>query len=185
MNWIRRSRGRDARYLRIYVNDHRAGAAGGIALAGRCARNNRSSALGVEMRNLVAELHSDQESLARIARHLKVAENPAKRLVMRLGEASSRWKFNGRLVEYSPLSRLLELELLLAGIDAKRSLWSALKSGAVSLPSDIDLNDLEHRASDQRARLRPYHREAAECALAGYSKGWSAANFSPRTIPSG
>jgi hypothetical protein len=153
------------RYLRIYLNDHRAGATGGISLARRCQRNNDGSALGDELRAIAEEFRDDAASLSRIADAFGVRENRVKQSVAKVTEWVSRLKLNGETRTYSPLSRLLEVELLLSAIDAKRSLWKALMSSELPVPDGIDLRELEDRASRQRARLRPHHIRAARAAL--------------------
>ncbi len=149
----------------IYLNDHRAGAAGGLASASRCLRNNEGTALGRELRQLVEDLRTDEASLVAILRHLSIPESRAKMFAARLGEIGGRLKPNGRVRGYSPVSRLLELEMLLAGIDAKRSLWRALAAAEIDVPPQIDLGELVARASSQRERLRPHHEQAATTAL--------------------
>jgi hypothetical protein len=149
-------------YLRIYLNDHRAGAAGGIQLARRCARNNRGTSLGEELQRLVDDLRVDASSLDRISDHHEVTQNRAKQVAAVIAERLARFKPNGNFRRYSPLSRLLELEMLLAGIDAKASLWRTLLAVEVAMPPGIDLRDLEQRARDQRSRLEPHHHEAAQ-----------------------
>ena len=89
-------------------------------------------------------------------------------LEIRAGELVGRLKTNGRLSTYSPLSRLLELEMLLAGIDAKRSLWRSLNTAAIGELSDFDFDEMERRASSQRTRLIPFH---AQAALAAFARG--------------
>ena len=55
-------------FLRIFVNDHRGGAAGGLALARRSQRNNRGSALGTELQAIVTDLAEDAATLTELAR---------------------------------------------------------------------------------------------------------------------
>ena len=75
-------------------------------------------------------------------------------------------KLNGSFRSYSPLSRLVELEALLAGIEAKRSMWLAFASSAVSdAVADVDFEALATRATEQRRRLQPHHRDAARVAF--------------------
>ena len=153
----------DARaFLQVYLNDHRAGAAGGLALARRCLDNNGDSALGETLRRLVRDIEQDTEELDRIIDRLGVAANLPKRVLAVTAERVGRLKLNARLTGYSPLSRLLEVEMLLAGIDAKRSLWCALGSStAADDLSDVDFTLLAERATEQRSALHPHHREAA------------------------
>jgi hypothetical protein len=157
---------RDTRkLLRIYVNDHRAASAGGVALAARTARNNHGTELSADLRWLHAQLVEDADALVAVAERLVIPENPFKRALARVGEAVGRLKLNGWIVGYSPLSRLLEVEMLLAGIDAKRSLWRALDAAALPELHDIDLDRLINRASEQRERLVPHHDRAAAAAF--------------------
>src|SRR5688572_7289180 len=116
------------RYLSIYVDDHRAAAAGGMALAQRAARENVGATLGGNVLQSVAdEIAEDKATLDRVAALLGVRPNPLKVTVARLGEMAGRFKFNGQLRGYSPLSRLIEIEALIAGIEAKRCLWISLR----------------------------------------------------------
>ena len=162
----------DARkMLRVYLNDHRAGAAGGLALARRCLRNNDGSPLGETLRQEITEIEEDATTLERIIDRLGVAENLPKQLLAIAAERVGRLKLNTQLTGYSPLSRLLELDALLAGIDAKRSLWCALRASAASdVLSEFDLRALAERATEQRRRLQPHARDAASSAF-GRSTG--------------
>jgi hypothetical protein len=83
------------------------------------------------------------------------------------GEKLGRLKLNGQLTGYSPLSRLLELEALVAGLEGKRSLWSALARvrDADRRLDAFDLEALAERARSQRERLEPYRLAAAAEAL--------------------
>jgi hypothetical protein len=151
--------------LRIYVNDHRAAATGGVSLAQRCERSNTSSPLGAELRALVEEIAEDAATLEAVASRLSVTPDPVKRVLAQVGEIVGRLKLNGRLHGYSPLSRLLELEALMAGIDAKRSLWRSLGSLHRSDLEEFDFDELERRASAQHTRLVPFHMDAARTAF--------------------
>jgi hypothetical protein len=162
---VTRPDARDAR-LRVYLNDHRSGAAVGLAVARRCLGRNRGSMLGSELERIVADLQADAASLDEVMRGLAVTPDRVKRALAWAGERVGRLKLNGQLSGYSPLSRQLELEMLLAGIDAKRSLWRALASARVAAPDTVDYGTLIDRATDQRCRLVPHHERAAKDALA-------------------
>jgi hypothetical protein len=154
------------RFVDVYLNDHRAGATAGLALARRCLHNNEGSRVGAALRDITTEIEDDAETLDEIASFLSVKPDPVKRLFARVGELMSRAKLNGRLTRYSPLSRLLELEALMAGTEAKRQLWLSLDAGPVgeSLAA-FDLQRLVKRAADQHARLAVHHDLAAAEAL--------------------
>ena len=150
--------------MRIYINDHRAAAAGGVALCRRIAKQYRGTPLGDVAAELSKAIEEDRLVLEGFAKRFSIAPNLVKNVVARFGEIAGRAKLNGYVRHRSPLSPVLELEALLAGIDAKRSLWSSLK--AADIPSeDIPFGILIARAADQRAKLRPFHANAAVLAF--------------------
>ena len=153
------------RFLSIYLNDHRAGAAGGLALARRIVRQSDAGEARDVVQAIAEEIARDRRTLEHAAQLLGVRANPVKIAAARLAERAGRLKLNGRLRERSPLSRLIELEGLLAGIDAKRSLWISLQVAHRAEWADIDFEQLAARATEQRARLVPLHRSAAVDAL--------------------
>jgi len=154
------------RYVRIYIADHSAAATAGVALTRRCLRNNDGTALGTVLRQLLHEIEEDATTLTAIRTELNLRGDPLKRAVAVVAERLARVKLNGRLVGYSPLSRLIEIEGILTGIDAKRSLWLALQQHAGTTALDrFDVSELVGRAEKQRSVLRPHHREAAAAAF--------------------
>jgi len=134
------------RLLAIYLNDHLAGATLGVELARRTLKENDEGELGDLLRWLVQQLVEDRRSL------LALIEKPslAKAGLAWAAEKLGRLKANGHLTSYSPLSRLVELEGLKAGIEAKRSLWLSL-----------DEAELVARAEEQLERLEPHRLAAA------------------------
>ena len=77
-----------------------------------------------------------------------------------LGEKLGRLKPNGQLRGYSPLSRVLELELLLLGITGKLRLWTLLDE-LVGEDASADFGALVARAEDQRGRVEDLQMRAA------------------------
>ena len=70
----------------MYLNDHRAGAAGGQALAKRCLRNNPRSELGDTLRQLLPDLESEAKTLEDIIERLDTTANRAKQVLAVAGE---------------------------------------------------------------------------------------------------
>lgn len=149
--------------LAVYLRDHFAGAAAGLALAKRCQRANADNPLGAVLAKIVTEIAADRDSLRDMMEALGVRENPLKSALGQAGELVGRLKTNGMLTHYSPSSRVVELEGLLAGIDAKRNLWHSLRLAAATRPMlDVaGLDTLIERASSQRDRLQAEHEGAA------------------------
>jgi hypothetical protein len=77
------------------------------------------------------------------------------------GEKFGRLKPNGQLRGYSPLSRLLEVELLMLGVTGKLRLWTGLRENVGERAGDHDLVELAARAMRQRDQLEQLHRSAA------------------------
>lgn len=155
-------------YLRIYLNDHRSGAVVGGRLAQRCRDNNADSELGLYLGTLVDEVHEDAATLDEIMQRFGVRANPVKQALAVIGERIARLKLNGHLRGYSPLSRVIELESLIAGVHAKQRLWEALNAAHCDLPAGV-LDEMTERADRQLQQLEAFHRTAAIHALASSS----------------
>lgn len=98
-------------------------------------------------------------------------ESTLKPVLARAAERVGRLKLNGRVTGYSPLSRLVELEGLVAGVTGKRAMWRALEplGGEDSPLRSFDFAELEARADAQIAGLEEHRLEAARLAFAGTS----------------
>ena len=79
---------------------------------------------------------------------LDVSEDRIKATLFWVGEKVGRLKPNGELLQFSPLSRVVELEGLLTGVSGKLSLWRTLLELA---PQDDRLDEGDAgRARDPR-----------------------------------
>ena len=150
--------------LTIYLNDHLAGATAGAELASRVASENEGSAFSAPLERLAREIHDDRESLIAIMSGLEVPLDRAKVALGWTAEKLGRLKPDGQLRGYSPLARLLELEGLLGGIQAKQALWRALLSA--DLAERDRLEELIAGARRQIAAVQRLHRVAAQLAIA-------------------
>jgi hypothetical protein len=157
------------KYLPIYLNDHLAAAVGGVQIARRAAGSNRGSEYGETLADLAEEINEDRRTLQSLLKRLGFRGDPVKLIAPLVGEKLGRLKLNGELIRYSPLSRLEELEILLAGVQAKAALWRSLRDGLGDDPrlKELDFDELAKRASSQRQRLDRLRSRAAAEALAG------------------
>ncbi|HEY1853380.1 MAG TPA: hypothetical protein VGG40_02230 [Solirubrobacterales bacterium] len=146
--------------LAIYLNDHLAGATGGVETARRARNSNEGTEFGEPLAQICEEIESDRETLEAVMEELGVARSRWKPALGWVGEKLGRLKPNGQLRGYSPLSRVVELELLLVGITGKLRLW-ALLDELVGEESSPDLGALIRRAEDQRARVEDLEVRAA------------------------
>ncbi len=101
--------------LGVYLNDHLAGATGGLALFRR-ATSSAQGASKAELAELTQQVTQDRQCLLALmhrlgvpVRHYKVATGWAL-------EKAGRLKTNGYLLHRSPLSDLVELEALVLGV---------------------------------------------------------------------
>jgi hypothetical protein len=153
------------RLLAIYLNDHLAGASGGVALARRARDNDRDGSTGTPLAKVCAEIEADRQTLTEVMSELGVDRDPVKPVIAWLGEKLGRLKPNGRVRGYSPLSRLVELEMLHLGIAGKRDLWAALDATVSQRLSRFDLPELITRAEGQRQEIERLRRAAAAAAF--------------------
>ncbi|HVL98238.1 MAG TPA: hypothetical protein VM324_02990 [Egibacteraceae bacterium] len=154
--------------LRIYLNDHLAGATAGVRLARRSLRSNRGTPLGAFLGQLVDEVEEDRAALERLIAAFAFPRGRVKVAAAVAAEWIGRGKLNGRLIGYSDLSRVLELEGLYLGAEGKRRLWLNLQRIAESHDAiaALDLDRLIARASSQLERLEHHRSEAAARAFA-------------------
>lgn len=148
--------------LAIYLGDHRAAAAAGVEIARRLREQNRGTEFGSGLADIHAQVLDDRDTLEAVADRLGASPARLKSTLGVLAERVGRLKPSGRLRRYSPLSRVLELEALLAGVRAKRHLWDALRfAGAGEALDPGQLDRLIERADSQLDTLQRLHREAA------------------------
>ena len=140
-----------------------------MQLAQRLHAENKGTRYARPLGTLAKEIAEDRAALRAIMETLDVNVDPVKVGVAWASEKAGRLKLNGRLVGYSPLSRLLELEGLLAGVEGKLGLWRALRVISPAEPrlDEESLDELIVRAERQLGVLREQHGLAAEEALPG------------------
>ena len=151
--------------LAVYLNDHLAGAAAGLELAGKLRDNNQGTELGKLMVGVHHDIGQDREALEELMRHLDLERHPVKEAAGSMLEKLSRLRLNPALTGSAELTRMLEVEALSLGIEGKLSLWLALKEAAAADPrlAAADYDRLIERARGQRRALEP-HRLAAAAA---------------------
>ena len=150
-----------SRLLATYLQDHHAGATAGLELARRTAGSNQETAYGPELAAIAEEVAEDKASLERVMERLGVTPHFLKDRGAWLLEKVGRLKPNDSWLSYSPLSRVLELEGLIAGVTGKLALWESLRTAVGGSIDGADFEALAERARDQRTRLKTLHRQAA------------------------
>jgi hypothetical protein len=155
----------ERRLRAIYLQDHLAAATAGHELAKRAASSNEGTPLGGFLSTLKAEISEDRAALLQAMEELGVGADRLKSSVAWGAEKVGRLKPNGRLLTYSPLSRLVELEGLHLAIAANVSMWQVLEATSAKELS-LDLGELVGRARRQLSELEPFRLAAAADAFA-------------------
>lgn len=155
----------ERKLLSIYLNDHLAGATGGVELAARAVRSSRgrNPDISTRVKALSEEIRADRHSLQEIMASLGVRTARYKVFGAWVAEKVGRLKLNAAVFRRSPLSALIELEALNVGVQGKRSGWRTLLAAAAHEP-DLDarhLRDLVDRAQQQLTELEDLHEEVA------------------------
>ncbi|MBG0851097.1 hypothetical protein I2W78_04300 [Streptomyces spinoverrucosus] len=149
-----------AALLGIYLNDHLAGATAGTDRARALAGALRGSPSGPTLRTLAQEITEDRASLLAIMDALDIPVRHYKVSLAWAAEKVGRLKSNGRLVGRSPLTSLVELEILRLGVLGKAAAWQTLRLLAES-DDRLDarlLDELLERADRQQATLEELRR---------------------------
>jgi hypothetical protein len=155
------------RLLAIYLNDHLAGSTAALELARRARSANRGTRFEAAFARLAEEIEEDRDALLDVMRRLGVPRDPVKEAAGWLAEKAGRLKLNGRLTGYSPLSRVVELEILALGVEGKRALWRALRELAAgdARLAGVDLATLLKRAERQRRTVEQQRLRAVAIAF--------------------
>jgi hypothetical protein len=154
------------RLLDIYLDDHHAAAGGFLQVAMRARRANPEGELAAFLDRLVGELTEERRELERMMRELGLRPSRAKDAFVGAAAQLGRLKLNGRVRGYSPLSRVLELEGLEAGVTAKLALWRTLEAtGRLGDEWPPVLERLREQAEAQLEELERHRLEALRLAF--------------------
>jgi hypothetical protein len=149
--------------LGIYLNDHLAGATGGVGLAHRMAGSHHDPAQRVTLQCLAADIAHDRRALLELMAVLGLPVRHYKLSAAWAAEKAARLKLNGRLLGRSPLSSLEELEMLRLGVEGKAAGWRTLRTlGGTDTRLNRDgLDELMARAREQADLLEELRIRAA------------------------
>jgi hypothetical protein len=151
------------RYLAIYLNDHLGGATLGLELVRRASREHHGE-LGEFLREFGDQIEQDYRALLDVMAALAVQRSRVKPAVAWAAEKIGRLKPNGHLKHPSPLTPLVELDGIAAGVAGKLKLWQALREVVDDEPLRGRLDELASRAERQLADLEPRRLAAARLA---------------------
>ena len=142
--------------LRIYLQDHLAGSTAGLELARRARGANKGTPYGEPLAKLADDIEADRRSLESIMDDLGFGADRAKNLALWAAEKAGRLKLNGQLTGYSPLSRHVEVEGLITGVNGKLSMWRTLREVVDSVP-ELDAGRLDRLIERAERQIETLH----------------------------
>lgn len=157
------------RAIAHHVHLHLAGSAAGIDLFDRSARAQRDPETADAVRQIHAQLVDERRALRAMADRLDVGESPVLTLGARLAERLGRLKPNGRLLERTAVTDLIELEAMCDAVAGKVTGWRALLAVCdhVDGLERVELELLLDQGLTQHRRLSELHELCASRVLPG------------------
>ena len=151
--------------LSLYLSDHLTGATAGVNRIERMAEDYVDTPMFAELSAVADEIRSDRELLRNVIEDLDLDRKPYRQAVAWVGERVGRLKLNGRVLEHSPMTMLLEAELMRSAVSGKLGGWETLREHAQGLGLDgqvfDDLIDSSHRQLETMEKVHAYARERA------------------------
>lgn len=123
----------DEKLLGLYLSDHLSGATAGLGRIQRMAKDFTDTPVHAELAGLAAEIRGERELLHSLIHELGIRQRPHRQAAAWLAEHAGRLKLNGRLLNRSPMTLVLEVELMRAAVLAKIGGWQTLEEHALEL----------------------------------------------------
>ena len=149
-----------------YIRIHLTGSAGGIELFSRGDAMPDADAKA-QVRRMRDELVQERKQLLAMADRLDVRPAPFAATAAKIGERVGRLKPNGKLLQRTPMTDVVDLETMIVAVSGKIAGWESMI--AVADRHDgldaAELKGLLDQAVRQRDDLSALHAEAASRAL--------------------
>lgn len=153
-----------AKLLALYLQDHLTAATGGVELFRRAAKSQLDPQRRSDLTRLAVEVAQDRDTVTAIMKRLDVGRPPHRVAAGWLAEKVGRLKPNGTLLRRSPLSDVIEMEAMRAGVAGKMDLWRVLQRLSTNDERlrATNYDSLLARAQTQYDELGRLHLQAAE-----------------------
>jgi len=152
--------------LPIYMDDHLAMMTGEMELAQRVASENDETELGRFLLRYQTSLSEQHSQLRSIMQEGGNEASPLKQTMTWLAEKIGRLKPNDSLSGYTDLARVLELEMLITGVQLRIQLWETLSEILTDKPQHAEMIGRAKELSvRQLSSLREFHQLAKRVAF--------------------
>ncbi|MEJ6543665.1 NAD-dependent epimerase/dehydratase family protein [Brachybacterium paraconglomeratum] len=148
----------DTGLLGLYLSDHLTGAAAGAARIDRMAADFVDTPVHPVLSSIAEQIRAERRFLHQLIDDLGLRRRRYRQAAAWLGEHAGRLKSNGRLVARSPMTMVLEAELMRSAVIGKRGSWLTLADNAQELGLDEDrFRELAEQALHQFEQLEAVH----------------------------
>lgn len=147
------------RLVDVYLADHLTGATAVVRRIDRMAAAAVETPVYAGLAELAEQIRRERDTVDALIRDLGLRRHPIRRAAALAAEEVGRLKGNGMIVRRSPMTLLLETEILRSAVAGKIGLWQTLSDEAEGLglaPAVFD--DLTQSALEQSERLEEIHR---------------------------
>lgn len=156
----------DKDLVQLYLSDHLTGATAGADRITRMADLYIDTPVFAQLSDLADEIRTERDFLENLINDLGLKQMPYRQAVATAGEKLARLKGNGRVVSRSPMTMLLETELMRGAVIGKKGGWETLREHAGDLGLDPAIfTELVDNSDAQAAMLDEVHAYARSRAL--------------------
>ncbi|WP_209323702.1 NAD-dependent epimerase/dehydratase family protein [Brevibacterium renqingii] len=151
----------DMDLLGLYLSDHFTGATAGAERIERMAADFVDTPVFAALSELAAEIRGEHLYVQYLIDELGLRRRPLAEAVSWAGERVGRLKSNGSLLKRSPMTLVLEAELMRSAVVGKLGMWQTLADNAEALGLETDqFSELAQKAEHQRGVLDSVHEYA-------------------------
>ena len=144
--------------LGLYLSDHLTGATAGAARIDRMAADFVDTPVHPALSTIAEQIRAERRILQQLIDDLGLRRRPHRQAAAWLGEHVGRLKNNGRIAGRSPMTMVLETELMRSAVIGKRGGWQTLADNAEDLGVDAArFRDLAEQAMRQHHQLDEVH----------------------------
>lgn len=148
----------DQGLLNLYLCDHLAGATIGSARIQRMAASFEDTPVFASLSSMAEEIRAERRFLKQLIHDLGFRQLAHRQVAGWAGERVGRLKSNGRMLSRSPMTIVLEVELMRSAVIGKRGTWLTLGDNAEELGLYPEVfHELAERALHQHEALDEVH----------------------------
>lgn len=148
----------DMDLLGLYLSDHLTGATAGAERIERMAADFVDTPVFAALSEVAAEIRGEHLYVRHLIGELGLRRRPVAEAVSWVGERVGRLKSNGSLLERSPMTLVLEAELMRSAVIGKLGMWQTLEDNAEELGLDAaQFREFAQKAEHQRGVLDTVH----------------------------